>query len=49
MKKFMSDHPITTFLIVDTIVCGIINIVRILSGGRKSDEPEAIETTFVDE
>ena len=47
MKKFMQDHPITTFLIFDTLVSGIVTIVEILKGPSKKNDDDLIETTFV--
>ena len=50
MKKFMQDHPITTFLIFDTLISGIVSIVKILKGpSDKNDDDTLIETTFVED
>ena len=49
MKKFMQDHPITTFLIFDTLVSGIVTIVKILKGSSGKNDDDLIETTFVED
>lgn len=49
MKKFMQDHPITTFLIFDTLVSGIVTIVKILKGPSGKNDDDLIETTFVED
>ena len=50
MRKFMQDHPITTFLIFDTLISGIVSIVKILKGPEgKSNDEDLIETTFVED
>lgn len=36
MKEFCVKHPIVTFLIVETVVYGIVNVVNlVLSSGRR--------------
>lgn len=34
MKEFINKHPFITFFIVDTMVCGVVNIVQILRTGK---------------
>ena len=34
MKDFLIKHPIISFLALDTVVCGLVNIVTILKTGR---------------
>lgn len=34
MKEFVNKHPFITFFIVDTVVCGVVNIVQILRTGK---------------
>ena len=34
MKEFILKHPIITFLALDTVVCGVVNIVQILRTGK---------------
>lgn len=34
MKDFLVKHPIISFLMVDTVVCGVVNIVNILKNGK---------------
>lgn len=38
MKEFAVKHPFITLLALDTIVCGIVNLVSIL---KTSKEPES--------
>lgn len=34
MKDFLIKHPIISYLALDTVVCGLVNIVTILKTGR---------------
>lgn len=34
MKDFLVKHPFISFLMVDTVVCGVVNIVNILKNGK---------------
>lgn len=38
MKEFAVKHPFITLLALDTIVCGVVNLVSILKNGK---EPES--------
>lgn len=38
MKEFTVKHPFITLLALDTIVCGVVNLVSILKNGK---EPES--------
>lgn len=42
MKEFALKHPILTFLLADSAICGILNLVNALCGRKKevkADEP----------
>lgn len=40
MKEFIIKHPFISLLALDTIVCGIVNVVAILKNGHNDSEEE---------
>ena len=43
MKEFALKHPILTFLLADTLICGVVNVIGFgiqLFGKKSSGEEE---------
>lgn len=40
MKEFAVKHPFITLLALDTVVCGIVNLVSILKTGKKPESED---------
>lgn len=38
MKEFALKHPIITFLLADTVICGVLNVLSAAFGKNKKEE-----------
>lgn len=43
MKEFALKHPILTFFLCDTLICGVVNVLSAFASGRKKNAEEPKE------